>query len=317
MLSIDRSIRDKEVEMKTILVPLDGSVLAEQVLPHVQLLAPLLSARVHLLHVVSEADRYHLLFDDPRGVGEGEPAPSSWDVLRQNAEIYLAEQTEKLRDAGLEASFMVRLGSAPEMIIETAERRGIQLIAMATHGYSGLRRWVLGSVTDKVLHAATTPLLIVRGATERPVGALKLKRIMLTLDGSALARQAVPFATELASSAQAELVLFSAVVPPLAAGLETMIPSARFDDALPVVRDRLLDELDLYAAVLREHKVPITPLAVAGLAAESIVDEAAHLGVDLIVMPTHGASGLRRWAVGSIAEKVLHATSIPLILVRA
>ena len=91
----------------------------------------------------------------------------------------------------------------------------------------------------------------------------------------------------------------------------------RFDDALPVLRDRLLDELDRYAAVLQEHKAPITPVAVTGLPAESIVDEAARLGIDLIVMATHGASGLRRWAVGSVADKVLHASNTPLILVRA
>ena len=300
--------------MKTILVPLDGSALAEQVLPHVQMLAALLSARVHLLHVVSDADRYHLLFDDPQGVGE--PARSSWEVLRENAESYLSEQTETLREAGLEASFMVRLGSAPEMIVETAERRGVQLIAMATHGYSGLRRWALGSVTDKVLHTANTPLLVVRGTDRLPASALKLKRIMLPLDGSALARQAVPFAAELASCAQAELVLFTVLTQPAEA------PKAndsfrRFEDALPLVRDRLMDQLGRDAVVLQEHKVPITPVAVTGLPAESIVDEAAHLGVDLIVMATHGASGLRRWALGSDADKVLHATTTPLILVRS
>jgi len=88
-------------------------------------------------------------------------------------------------------------------------------------------------------------------------------------------------------------------------------------DALPVLRERLLEELGPGAAVLQEHKVLITPVAAIGLPAEAIVDEAAREGVDLIVMATHGASGLRRWAVGSVADKVLHATSTPLVLVHA
>src|SRR5690349_19227563 len=141
-----------EVEMKTILVPLDGSALAEQVLPSVRALASLMPSRIHLLHIVSEADRYHLLFDDPYGVGEPiaattEPAAqatapmTSWEVLRQNAVVYLTQQVDRLSEAGFEADFEIRLGDAPEMIADTAERIGANMIAMATHGYSGLRRW--------------------------------------------------------------------------------------------------------------------------------------------------------------------------------
>jgi hypothetical protein len=92
------------------------------------------------------------------------------------------------------------LGDAPELIANTAERIGANLIAMATHGYSGLRRWALGSVTDRVLHVTNTPMLIVRGA-EKKAGEPKLKRILLTLNGSLLARQATPLATEIATRA--------------------------------------------------------------------------------------------------------------------
>src|SRR5215216_7008496 len=145
--------------MKTILVPLDGSALAEQVLPSVRSLASFMPSTIHLLHIVSEADRYNLLFDDPYGAGEPTVATitapasqtttttTSWEVLRQNAITYLSQQAERLNAAGFEADFEVRLGDAPEVIAETAERIGAKMIAMATHGYSGLRRWALGSVT--------------------------------------------------------------------------------------------------------------------------------------------------------------------------
>src|SRR6266542_1241626 len=191
--------------MKTILVPLDGSALAEQVLPSVRSLASLMPSTIHLLHIVAEADRYHLLFDDPYGVGEPTitttapasqtaTAATSWDVLRQNATTYLSQQ---------------------------AERIGAKMIAMATHGYSGLRRWALGSVTDKVMHITNTPMLIVRGA-EKKAGEPSFKRIMLTLDGSTLARQATPLATEIATLAQAELVVLTAVAPPYLEAPELM-----------------------------------------------------------------------------------------------
>src|SRR5215216_6505900 len=204
--------------MKTILVPLDGSALAEQVMPYVRSLASFMPSTIHLLHIVSEADRYHLLFDDPYGVGE----PTS--------------------------------------------------TATATHGYSGLRRWALGSVTDRVLHITNTPMLIVRGA-EKKAGEPRFKRIMLTLDGSALARQATPLATEIATLAQAELVVLTAVAPPYLEAPELMGAYYSYDEALVVVRERLTEELGLYADVLKQHHVPVTPIAVSGLPAEAIVDE--------------------------------------------
>jgi nucleotide-binding universal stress UspA family protein len=151
--------------MKTILVPLDGSPLAKQVLPSVRMLAPLLGAEARLLPVVSEADRYHLLADfepdDPFKTA-GEKYRSSWDALRQNADSYLAPLAQQLRAAGVEPAYEVRLGAPAEVIVEEAEREHVALIAMATHGYSGIKRWALGSVADKVLHATGKPLLLVR-----------------------------------------------------------------------------------------------------------------------------------------------------------
>jgi nucleotide-binding universal stress UspA family protein len=313
--------------MKTILVPLDGSALAEQVLPSVRSFASLMPSTIHLLHIVSEADRYHLLFDDPYGVGEPittttEPTTqatvpmTSWDVLRQNATVYMSQQAERLNAAGFQADFEVRLGDAPELIADTAERIGANLIAMATHGYSGLRRWALGSVTDRVLHVTNTPMLIVRG-TEKNVGEPKLKQIMLTLDGSPLARQATPLASEIATLAQAELVVLTAIAPPYLEAPELIGAYYSYDEALAAVRARLPNELGLYADVLKQHHVPVTPIAVSGLPAEAIIDEAEERKVDLIVMATHGAGGLRRWALGSVADKIIHASRVPLLIVRA
>lgn len=312
--------------MQPILVPLDGSVLAEQALVPAQALAASLGAAVHLLHVVSEADRYHVLLEEETvarqlGYGYGVSAATqptlsrdTWLTLRQNAEAYLESQAERLQEAGLQVTSEVRLGVPADVIVEVAESRHTGMIVMATHGYSGLKRWALGSVTDKVVHAAPVPVLVVRGS-ELPRSAYHFHRILVPLDGSPLARQALPLAIEMAIQHQAEIVLMTVVVPQMAEFGVGFLPPSEQD--LQALRERLLAEMGGFAEMLRQHSIVVTPVVVEGLAAESIVDLAERRASDLIVMATHGYSGLRRWALGSVADRVLHETKVPLLLVRA
>jgi len=144
-----------------------------------------------------------------------------------------------------------------------------------------------------------------------------MKTILVPLDGSALARQALPLAAELAVSTHAELILLTVNAPPLGEALEVISPSQRSDELLAALRDQVLGELGGLADELSQQQVPVTPVAVEGFPAEVIVDEAARRRVDLIVMATHGYGGIKRWALGSVADKVLHATTTPLLLVRA
>jgi nucleotide-binding universal stress UspA family protein len=304
--------------MRTILVPLDGSTLAERIMPSVRVLAPLMGARVELLHVVSEADRYHLLADS-EGLDEvgGVPlAPSAWEPLRQNAQRYLAELAAALKASGIEAGVDVQFGRPDEAIVEAAERAHVRLIAMATHGYSGIKRWALGSVADKVVHATTTPVLVVRGGAPN-AGPRNLRRILVPLDGSALAQRALPLAVELAACARAELFLLGVATPPIIVAPEIMVPVPLYDATVEARLGQMREELGRLARILAQEQLRVTPLAAAGFAAEAIVDQAAQCTADLIVMATHGHSGVRRWALGSVADKVLHATDTPLVLVRA
>jgi nucleotide-binding universal stress UspA family protein len=311
---------DAEGAMKTILVPLDGSALAEQVLPSVRMLAPILGAKVKLLQVVLEMDPYYLAMDfelsGPFASQRGQRL-NPWDVLRQSAENYLERHAAQLRAVGVETAFEVRIGAPAEIIGEVAEREQATLIAMATHGYSGIKRWALGSVADKVVHASNIPVLVVRGMEQPPTGEPSLKRILVPLDGSALARQALPQAVGLAASIHAELILLTVHAPPLGEALEEVSSYPRSDKLLAALRDRVLGELSGLADELHQQQVPVTPVAAEGFPAEAIIDEATRRQVDLIVMATHGYSGLKRWALGSVADKVLHAAMTPLLLVRA
>jgi nucleotide-binding universal stress UspA family protein len=311
--------------MRTILVPLDGSAKAEQSLPYARMMALILGARIGLLRVVTEEQHDDLIAESIAGVyGVGDPLMAqrqrqqdSLDRLRQNAERYLESHAVLLQAAGLGVTVDVRCGPAADVIVETALGQHVAMIVMATHGYSGLKRWSLGSVTDKVVHATSTPVFIVRA--ERPAHERMLKRIMVPLDTSALARQALPLAAEVAKSAGAELLLLRAVAATIEAYPGFPMPGQtlpQLGGVLEALRDQAINQLGALADELRTPEMPVKTRVVNGPAAEVLVDEAEQQGVDLIVMATHGYSGVKRWALGSVADKVLHATTTPLLLIR-
>ena len=156
--------------MKTILVPLDGSVRAEQIMPYVRRLASLLDARLRLLQVVPDTVQDELFAETVAEAYHRGPGPtavqrgrdwSSWETRLRHAEGYLESQASMVRSAGIAVDGDAHLGDPAESIVEAAEQQHAALIALATHGYSGIKRWALGSVADKVLHATTTPLVLV------------------------------------------------------------------------------------------------------------------------------------------------------------
>jgi nucleotide-binding universal stress UspA family protein len=210
--------------------------------------------------------------------------------------------------------------SAAEGIVRTAEEREATLIAMVTHGYSGLRRWALGSVTDKVVSATSTPVFVLRGsdmpvATEPPA----FKRILVPLDGSDFARQALSTAAELATHMRADMHLLHALpsLEEYPALVRASVTGPQFADAMQKSHTWAREHLAQAARDIQHAEVKVTTQVVKGYPAEVIIQTAAQQQSNLIVMATHGYSGLKRWALGSIADKVLHATSTPLVLVRA
>jgi nucleotide-binding universal stress UspA family protein len=164
---------------KKVLVPLDGSELAEAVLPYVEDLGKRCAAEVILLQVIGPPpDRATAIYQPPKGDMPMPPLPeSAEDVtiaqhpiyreqemasLRAEAERSLARTKERLSKAGLKTRVEVLFGRPAERIVEYAMREKMDLIAMATHGRSGFRRWVFGSVAEKVLRAAALPILLIR-----------------------------------------------------------------------------------------------------------------------------------------------------------
>jgi nucleotide-binding universal stress UspA family protein len=143
--------------IKTILVPLDGSELAEQVLPFASEIARRAGAEMLLLTSIQ-----------PVGVWDATATAINWEREERLAQEYLDAQKERLQAAGVKARVKRLHGDAAEGVLEAAETEGISLIAMSTHGRSGLTRWLFGSVADRVVQSAHVPILIIRPNGKTP-----------------------------------------------------------------------------------------------------------------------------------------------------
>jgi len=287
-----------------ILVPLDGSEAAEAVLPYVERIATAAHARVLLLAAV----------DRPRDWGEDTGGDLKGE--RHEAESYLRRLQARLASAtGNDVEIDVVASPPAEAILTAAEKQEPDLIAMTTHGRSGIARWVMGSVAAKLLHATHTPMLVVRPPAEGKQGdASALTKILVPLDGSELSASVLPFAADLAKSLGASIVLFHAVFEPVMTypGAEAVFDPGVFKGMEAGAHEFLAST----ASDLAAKGVKSDPVVVIGNATDGIVWAAERASAGLIAMSTHGRSGIGRAVLGSVADAVVRRTSLPVIVVR-
>jgi nucleotide-binding universal stress UspA family protein len=298
---------------RRILVPLDGSELAEQVVPYARLLGRSLKANIELLRITEPVPPE--VGDILRGKYPHEIAAG----LQHRAKQYLDKILPTAAKGGLKVSSLVEEGSAAEVIVKTAEGQPATLIAMSTHGRSGVTRWVMGSVTDKVLHAATNPLLIIRpreGAVV--VREPQVENIIAPLDGSPIAEQALPHVVALAKALRAKVTLVR-VVPTTAYYLGMMdYPSAAYQELLDAEEETAGKYLGEIAAKLRGDGVSIAAEKLGrGDAAGAILDLAGVTPNLLVALTTHGRSGVGRFVLGSVADRVVRHVGAPVLVIRA
>ncbi len=285
---------------KKILVPLDGSALAEQILPYVRLFSTVGNVPVELLWVNDVIAITHW------------PWRSGQEYLRQVRAKYLSSHQEI---SSLEAE-----GSAAEAIVVRAESEPDTLIAMATHGMSGLSRWLIGSVAGKVAQSAKNPLLLVRPAENvDPTAPITINTIFVPLDGSALAEKALRYAVPLARKLKLNAQLLRVYSLPreafiVADGVIAQGPEQFRDVVRQEAENYLVGKVDTLRA---EGLHNVVGTALEGDAANEIIDIAANTASDLIVMSTHGRSGMGRWLLGSVAQKVVQHSRTPVLLIRA
>jgi nucleotide-binding universal stress UspA family protein len=286
-----------------ILVPLDGSELAEAALAPALAFAEALSAGVVLLTVVVplavklDPDLYQSVIDNGQKV----------------AENYLNSIKSRPLFSSVHLEYEIVVGKAAKSIIDYAQENEIDLIVMSSHGRSGISRWVYGSVADKVLYHATCATVVIHPQVKTIP--FTHKRILVPLDGSPLAERALKPALKLAQAVSAELVLlrvtFMPLVPP---GPVPGWPGTE------VIINEDAREAQAYLQQVQES-LPDTPTQLhvqisASSVAEGIIDIADERQVDLIVMSSHGRSGITLWVFGSETEKTLRGAHCATLVIR-
>jgi nucleotide-binding universal stress UspA family protein len=298
-----------------ILVPLDGSALAEQALSCAVMLGQGLPAELVLFRAVSIPSDLHVVLDQ---AGPQADAVVTW--LEAKADEYLSGVANSLRNAGLSVRHVVQLGAAAEAILDYAAQMDACQIVMATHGYTGLKRWTHGSVAERVLQAAGVPLLLVRARQEDAERGLQqptlCQRILVPLDGSELAEQVLPVVGPIARVLEAKITLLQVTSRYVSVSFSSeWYPPVQSD--LEMVEQHAKAYLERMAGGLREQGIEASTAIESGMVAQSIIEYAEGNRIDLIAMSTHGRTGLARWALGSVADRVLRAAGIPILLVRA
>lgn len=290
--------------VERILAPLDGSPLAEYALPYITEIARRTGAEVVLACSITPLATW-----DPATVGV------RWDKEEETARAYLEALRERLAGEGLNARVLVMWGDAAACINKAAADESAGLIAMTTHGRSGIARLALGSVAAKVMHESVAPLLVVRAAEGDGQGPAAIRRILAPLDGSQLSQAVLPFVAEFAKALGASVIIHHAITPPAMfyPGLEMAPIDQRLASDIQRAAERIAER---GAEVVRAAGAPVETLVTSGFAVDEIARAAEEKSADLIAMSTHGRSGLGRWVMGSVADAVVRRTTLPCLLVR-
>jgi nucleotide-binding universal stress UspA family protein len=227
-------------------------------------------------------------------------------------ENYLALKRAELRTRNIPVRAEVLTGDPAAVILETAEAEDIDLIIMSTHGYTGLDYFIMGSVTQRVLRHAPCPVLVVR--KRQTFG-----KLMITLDGSELAETAL-------GPGMAMAELFNSAVTLTRVKEPQNQPSREMVSQLEGIESGFGEHLleDYYGSVdsylvkqqLMSSSRPVKTTSLHGDAAAEIAKYTQQENIDLLVMATHGRTGIRRWVYGSVAEKVLQRVDCAVLLIR-
>lgn len=274
-----------------IVVPLDGSPLAEVALPYAEEIAGKMGSEIILLSVLPSEEleeyRHHHTY-----------SKKIVDFTRRHAEKYV----ERAGPKAIKVETATRVGNPAEGILDYVNKGAFNLIVMATHGRSGVSRWAMGSVADKVVRATTRqPLLLIRAKGAHPDIRAKriLKKTLVPLDGSTVSEAVIPAITEIARNLKMELT-FLKVLP------RTNHTNGDTEGYLQNWCRQLEDE-----GISARYEVRV------GAAADQIIDLADELAVDMVAMSTRGQTAISLWPLGSVAQKVLLGGNTPLLLIRA
>lgn len=274
-----------------IIVPLDGSPLAEVALPYAEEIAGKMESEVILLTVITseETEDYHTHYTY---------MSKMVDITQRQIGKYLKEPEKTVIKVGT----ATRVGNPAEGILDYINKGHQCLVVMATHGHSGISRWAMGSVADKVVRSdMKQPLLLIRAKGAHPdVRARRIfKKALVPLDGSAESESVIPYISEIAINLRMELILLR-VIPKtnhVFASTEAYLQN----------RCQQLEE----KGISTRYEVRV------GAPADQIIDLADDSASDIVAMSTRGQTAVTLWSLGSVAQKVLLGGNTPLLLIKA
>ena len=299
---------------RTILVPLDGSPLAEEALP----------PALRITHECGAAIRLALVHEPPAVPYDPPNASlvtSAEQAMGQVEREYLHRVETRLREGGTQAVAVNPLtGEIGPALAGQVLELGIDLVVMATHGRGGMQRLWLGSVADYMIRHVDVPILLVRPGAESAEASIAsaATQIMVPPDGSGLAEEALEPAVELARLWDLELNLVRVVQPVMLTTEPTLPVPTRYDDALTATwRSEAQGYVENVVDDLRADGLRATGTAVIGWnPIDTILELARPERVAVIAIATHGRGGLRRLALGSVADKLVRAASMPVLVYR-
>ena len=332
---------------KRILVPLDGSTLAERAIPHAEQFARIFGASIILLQVL-EPTSYH---ENPKAVD-----PLSWQIRKAEADMYMQGIAARIREnlgenplIGSEekksrVDYSIREGKTAENIVNFAHTEAIDLLVISTHGSGGLSRWNISSVTQKVINLIYLPVLIVRAYNQPGTedARIRYRRILLPIDSSRRAECALPAGIALARGGEMAMGLASEAnslsphpTAPAASSLQTKLilasvikpPEIPIPEPYPVEIEQLSEQLmnvsrQTVSNYLNEMKerlpVECETYVIENISVNSAIQELASQDqdIDLVVLSAHGYTGQSTWPYGSVARNYMEHGTKPVLVIQ-
>ena len=300
---------------KTILVPLDGSQLADCVLPHVVALARPFDSEITLLRMLekTQAGTSAQLFD-----------LVNWQINKTRATLYLEKIKAQIQREKTRVQTTVIEGLVADGITEYAHSHGIKLIVLSSHGRNGLTRWGISSITQKIIMSAQTSLLIVRAhqdgihsdeLSERPL----YRRILVPLDGSQRAENVLPIVTQLAQFHRSQIHLVQIIQTP---EMARQVPPTREDvDLSNRIVSRNQEEAGRYLEQLKSRsflegltiQIHLITSDNTAVALHQLVEQE---NIDMVALSAHGYSGIHQWPYGSMVNNFVQYGKVPLLVVQ-
>lgn len=294
-----------------ILVPLDGSSLAECVLPHVVAIARIFNSKVTFLQVLKRPERT---------TGQLRPiTPLNWQLSRAEVHKYLEGITKRMLDVDVHAEFECGDGLVSDCIIEFAHNNAIDLLILSSHGYSGLSGWNISSVALKVVARALLPTMIIRAyeSATTDLTSLHYKKVLIPLDTSSRAECALPVATSIARSLQSQLTLVHIINRPKIIKRAPLTEEdiklvEQFLERNQIEASRYFTQLE---AQLSSEDIDVqVQLITHSKPAVALSEVVEKEKPDLVVLNAHGYSGETRWPYGNIVDKFINYCHTPLLI---